>query len=245
MARLGVNPARIIPAWQSFVDEQAAHGRPFRGIGEPIWPERTPDELVECERHEALLNVAFADSPPWWLVCPYDVSALDPVVVAEAERNHPGVFEGDVGRPSPRFRGLERITQPFDAPLPAAPAKAERTEFDGASIRGVRAWIVDLGRAYGLEEERLADLAVAVDELMTNSVLYGGGHGTVAAWSAGASFVAEVRDAGWIRDPLIGRRRPTEDQWKGFGVWIVTQVCDLVQIRSSEEGSVVRIHLAT
>ncbi|MGI8873571.1 MAG: hypothetical protein ACR2KP_04455 [Egibacteraceae bacterium] len=35
----------------------------LRGAGEPIWPERRPAELVECQRHESLLNVAFADGP--------------------------------------------------------------------------------------------------------------------------------------------------------------------------------------
>src|SRR5215210_3461740 len=34
MADLGANPARIIPAWQEFVDTHAAEGRPMRGIGE-------------------------------------------------------------------------------------------------------------------------------------------------------------------------------------------------------------------
>ena len=60
MAEVGTNPARIIPAWQNFVDQNLRVGRPVRGIGEPIWAERSAIELVECQRHEALLNVAFA-----------------------------------------------------------------------------------------------------------------------------------------------------------------------------------------
>jgi hypothetical protein len=58
MAELGANPARIIPAWQEFAGEHLRPDRPVRGIGEPIWPERTEDELVECQRDESLLNVA-------------------------------------------------------------------------------------------------------------------------------------------------------------------------------------------
>jgi len=64
MTAVGRNPARIIPAWREFLDLHATDGRPVRGIGEPIWPARTPAELVECQRHEALLNVAFAESSP-------------------------------------------------------------------------------------------------------------------------------------------------------------------------------------
>lgn len=89
MAEVGSNPVRIIPVWREFVDEHAESGVRLRGIGEPIWAERSPEELVECERHEALLNLAFVDAPPLWLLCPYDVDSLNESVVREAERNHP------------------------------------------------------------------------------------------------------------------------------------------------------------
>src|SRR5664279_3844204 len=56
MAAIGRNPARIIPVWRDFLDDHASDGSADRGVGEPIWPARTPAELVECQRHEALLN---------------------------------------------------------------------------------------------------------------------------------------------------------------------------------------------
>src|ERR1700730_693628 len=59
MAAVGANPARIIPAWQDFVDHHEASGRQIWGIGEPVWAGRSAAELVECRRHEELLNVAF------------------------------------------------------------------------------------------------------------------------------------------------------------------------------------------
>jgi hypothetical protein len=57
MADVGRNTARIIPAWREFLDEQA--DRSLRGTGEPIWADRSAAELVECQRHESLLNLAF------------------------------------------------------------------------------------------------------------------------------------------------------------------------------------------
>jgi MEDS: MEthanogen/methylotroph, DcmR Sensory domain len=60
MADVGTNPARIIPAWRDFVDEHAVGGRSVSGIGEPIWAGRSASELVECQLHESLLNLAFA-----------------------------------------------------------------------------------------------------------------------------------------------------------------------------------------
>jgi hypothetical protein len=101
MADVGANPARIIPAWRDFVDALDGGGRSARGIGEPIWAGRTPDELVECQRHETLLNLAFTGVPAWWLLCPYDTSALGGQVLAEARRSHPFVGDRGVATRSP------------------------------------------------------------------------------------------------------------------------------------------------
>ena len=38
-------------------------------------------------------------------------------------------------------------------------------------------------------------------------------------------------------------RAPAADGEGGRGVWIANQLCDLVQVRSGEDGSVVRLHL--
>jgi hypothetical protein len=71
---VGRNPALIIPLWRDFVEENGS--RPVRGIGEPVWPERSPAAMEESHRHEALLDVAFAPAPAWSLLCPYDARAL-------------------------------------------------------------------------------------------------------------------------------------------------------------------------
>src|SRR4051812_10283029 len=81
MAEVGTNPAWIIPAWQDFVDTHLRVDRPVRGIGEPICTDRGPVQLVECQRHESLLNVAFAHTPAWQLLCPYDTGALPDAVI--------------------------------------------------------------------------------------------------------------------------------------------------------------------
>ena len=70
MRLVGVNPARIIPVWQDFVDRKGAGGRAVRGVGEPIWAGRTKDEIVGCQIHESLLNVAFVGTPVVTILCP-------------------------------------------------------------------------------------------------------------------------------------------------------------------------------
>ena len=141
MLDVGANPARIIPAWQAFVDEHGGEGRPVRGIGEPIWAGRSADELAECERHEALLNLAFADAPAWWLLCPYDTQTLPSRVLDEARRNHPSVRDARGHHRTAEYRGLDDIGAPFDAPLPDPPAGVDELRFASHDLAAVRAWV--------------------------------------------------------------------------------------------------------
>lgn len=107
MAEVGRNPARIIPAWQAFLGDRPASGRPVRGIGERVSSRRSPAELVECQRHESLLNLAFAGTYDWWLLCPYDTASLSRKVIEEAHRSHPVVVHEQGGRTEHR-RGAGR-----------------------------------------------------------------------------------------------------------------------------------------
>lgn len=237
MAEVGRNPARMIPAWRDFL---AAHGAggPARGIGEPVDADRTPDELLECQRHEALLNVAFAAGTPWRLMCPYDTTSLDPAVIGAARHSHRFVAGGH----SPDYRG-DGWTGPSGDQLPDPPADALPLAFGQGPLEGVRRFVVDsVGDTLGAAQ--LSDFLVAVTEIAGNSLMHGGGAGTMRVWNSATGVTCEIRDRGWIRQPLAGRARPTFDQESGRGLWMVNQLCDLVQLRSSPAGTVVRLHMA-
>jgi anti-sigma regulatory factor (Ser/Thr protein kinase) len=243
MAEVGSNPVRIIPVWREFVDEHAESGVRLRGIGEPIWAERSPEELVECERHEALLNLAFADASPLWLLCPYDVESLHQSVVREAERNHPYLERNGEHQVSPAFRGLEDIAAPFDQPLPPAPASAERRFFSSAGdLADLRRFVAASASRFGLGEKRVTDLVLSADEIATNSLKHGGGSGTLKIWRDHPAIICEVQDAGRLDAPLAGRVKPKGEAGSGFGLWLAGQLCDLVQVRAFREHSVVRLH---
>jgi anti-sigma regulatory factor (Ser/Thr protein kinase) len=244
MNDVGRNPARIIPAWREFVGEQTKGRVPFRGIGEPIWAERSPEELVECERHESLLNLAFDGSPAWRLLCPYDTRALARPVLEEAQRNHPFIVEDGSYRPSDIYSGLGRPSRPFDRPLPEPPPGAEHIVFDADDLQRVREFVSWHAALYGFDADRAADLTLAVNELATNSVRYGGGGGHVRIWTEEGAVVCEVSDQGRIQDPLVGRQRPSSERDGGFGLWLVTQICDLVQVRTFSTGSVIRVRMS-
>ena len=242
MAGVGGNPARIIPAWREFVDAHGGHGRRLRGIGEPIWAQRSPAELVECQRHEALLNLAFAGAEDFWLLCPYDVDALDPGVIERAHHSHPVVVTDGGPRESAAYEDLPVVAAPFAQPLPDPPADADELPFVSGTLASVRRLVKLRAEAAGMLAERAGDLVLAVNEVATNSIRHGGGGGVLRIWPAGDALICEVADAGRIADPLAGRQRPTSGQSGGHGLWLCNQICELVQLRTFATGSVVRLH---
>jgi anti-sigma regulatory factor (Ser/Thr protein kinase) len=242
MAQVGANPARIIPAWKDFVDRRRP-GAPIRGIGEPIWASRTAAELVECQRHEALLNVAFEATEAFRLLCPYDAATLDAAVLAEAHSTHPIIVDADAARSSPTFGTSRLLARRFEDLLPEPADIPHVLVFTGTQMQAVRTFARGVAAGYGLAADRATDLVLAVNEIATNSIRYGGGAGVLRMWADEGSLMAEVADSGVIDEPLLGRVRPRLDQEGGHGVWLATQLCDLIQIRTYATGSVVRMHM--
>lgn len=240
MRALGANPARILPAWLDFVEAYGGPGRRVRGIGEPVWAERSRVALHECYCHESLLNVAFAEQEDFWLLCPYDTSTLGPETVAAASETHPVVFEGGMRHASRSYTRNDTLAEPLTE-LDIGP---EPLRFGRGELGAVRACVESHARAARIAPERARDLVVAVNEVATNAVIHGDGTGELRVWRDDDMLVCECRGRGRLGDPLIGRRRPTANQGAGFGLWIANQVCDLVQVRSTELGTVVRIHFA-
>lgn len=238
MRDVGENPARIIAAWRAFVDEHA--GRRVRGIGEPIHPDRTADELRECHLHEALLNVAFHADEPFWLVCPYDVAALPHEVIDTSRRTHPLVGPCHAPHPSAQYRPVDDHL-PFDAPLVPPPEWVRVIPFGEGELPVVRRTARALGRVHGLPAERIDDFVIALNEVATNAVEHGGGIGELRLWSDQGHLVAEVADRGVIDDALVGRLPPALDLESRRGLWLANQLCDLVQIHSAEHGTTIRV----
>jgi anti-sigma regulatory factor (Ser/Thr protein kinase) len=240
MADIGANPARIIGVWASILDRHTSAGRRLRGVGEPAFPGRRTAELVECKLHELLLNHAFDDGPGWRLLCPYDQEHLPRAVTQGALHTHPVRSTPGTRLPSDAYAVgghaaafAENLREPADAVL--------RGVYGAADIPATRRTVAQWARSCGLPEERVEVLQLVASELATNSVRHGGGSGTVAMWLERGAAVVQFTDRGTVRDPLTGRLCPPLDAVGGRGLYLVNQLCDLVQVRSSERGTTVRV----
>ncbi len=238
MAELGANPARIIPAIRAAADAQA--GRTLYFVGEPVWSGRSQEEIREAILHEALINRAFADTR-LHLLCPYDVSSVHASVVADAEVTHRWLSDGEGQRASSAYRG-GKLPSSCDAPLPEPPAHATSLRFDAEDLPRVRALASEHASRAGLTVGQCGEAVLAVNELATNSIRHGGGLGTLHSWHEHGRLTCQVSDAGHISDPLAGRIRPDPGARGGRGLWLVNQLCDLVQIRTGRLGTTIRLH---
>ena len=239
MTALGRNPSRIIPTVRAFTDSRP--GQRTRFVGEPIWAGRSEAEIREATRHEALLNLAFADTATT-ILCPYDATGLDDNVLADAHRTHPHVVRLSGLAPSGDYDGHALAAA---TPLPPRPDDAEETTFDRDSLGELRRFTASRGAGFGVSPERAQDMMLAVHELAANTVRHSGRPaGTVAVWRAPdtGAIVCEVADEGRIDDPLAGRREPSSCALDGRGLWLVNQICDLVELHSGHAGTTIRLH---
>ncbi|MFD7835413.1 anti-sigma factor RsbA family regulatory protein [Streptomyces sp. NPDC059761] len=242
MTRLGRNPGRILAALQDFTDRHA--GRAARIVGEPVWPGRSQAEVLEATRHEALINTAFSGRRAT-VLCPYDVLGLPAAVVSDARRTHPTVTAGGENRLSPEYADAAAVCADCDGPLPEPDGAVPRFAYACGELGEVRAYAETWARGTALSTARRGDLILAVSEAAANSLAHGGGSGWLRLWNtAGCGVVAEIRDGGHLADPLAGRRRPSLTSVDGGrGLWMIHQLCDLVEIRASDNGLTLRMHM--
>ncbi len=238
MTEAGRNPGRIISAMAEFA---ASHrGQPVSAVGQPVWPARRAGECLEAARHEALSNLAFAEVAMTAL-CPYDAASLPGGVLARAQQTHPLIAHPSGLAPSPAYLGPGNIPAACLAPLPSPPPQAKTFTYRG-DLQPVRELAGRYAEVAGLPPDRAADLVVAVGELAANTLAHTPGAGTVRLWQTSDGFVCEIADQGWIKDPLAGRLRPATDGHGGYGLWVVNQVCDLVETRTGPGGTTTRCH---
>jgi anti-sigma regulatory factor (Ser/Thr protein kinase) len=234
---VGRNPGRLISLWQDFLERHGGSGRTVWGVGEPLYPGRDPEETVECQIHEDLLNLAFATpSSNLKLACPY-WSSLTGDLLLGAEASHPWLDEVESGH----FRGHGPDLLAGEL---APPADSDVMSFELISdLVALRRVVAAKANAIEVDPDRVPDIVLAVSEIAANSVVYSGG-GTLRLWNSANRLFCEIHDNGVIDDPLVGRLRPGRDDERGRGIWLAHQVADLLQLRSGPQGTTVRLVFA-
>lgn len=239
MGEAGRNPGRIIPCvLLAFADAHRDAGR-MRIVGEPIWPGRSDVEYPACVQHEALINMAFAGQAVT-ILCPYDVEGLPAAVLADAEATHPAVIDAGGVRVSTRY-AADRIFAEHNRPFPD-PSQPQTVLPSPLSPSHARRAAVEQARRAGLAPDRIADLELAINELVTDSV-EDGAMPALRFWLQDGHLVAELRVAGDLDDPLVGRRPVDPHQTRGRGLLLVNQLADLVRIHSVEQHTTIRMYL--
>jgi len=236
MTELGRNPARITLALVAFAREHA--GQRIRIVTESLWRGRSDAETAEVLKHEALVQPALGPADAE-ILCPYNAAELGPALIDCACHAHPEIIERGRRRPSSGYRPGAGV--PPEAELPPPPAAAEFIAYR-THLSPVRALVDRYSEAAGLHADRRADLVLAVSELAANTLTHTDGGGIAHIWTAGHEIICQVHDGGWITDPMAGRKRPPPDA-DGQGLWVVNDVCDLVERRSGPAGTTTRVHV--
>ncbi|MBN1484939.1 MAG: ATP-binding protein [Chloroflexia bacterium] len=114
--------------------------------------------------------------------------------------------------------------------------------------RVVRAAAEEIGRQMNLDEERIADLTLAVSEAVTNAIEHGNQlerdiHVGVIFSIEAEQLQIQVMDQGkrvqalQVRQQGISEESLEQGQMRGLGLYIIHNLVDRVEFSSSEEGN--------
>ena len=126
----------------------------------------TEVEYPACVQHEALLNRAFTGRDVT-VVCPYDVSQLDPDVIADAHRTHPVLWQDGVFEASNPAYAPEAMWARYNQPLSSDPSAVRYTARKLGDLAGARAFAGVYAQWFGLSPDQTADLQLITSELAT------------------------------------------------------------------------------
>ena len=242
MDDLGRNPARLIPTARSMAADRPDER--LYCLWEPTWPGRSDAELREIARHETLCNLAFRGKPIT-VMCLYDTAALDDDAMGYATYTHPVITTAEQERDNPAYLGAGRFPPGCDEPLPYPDDAKDSVHVMeiGDRLDAVRSFSARHAYAAGLSATQVTDLLIAVSELGANAHCHAGGGGVIRVWCTGDELVCQVEDAGYIKDPLAATRSQPIDATRGYGLWLVNRVCDLVERRTGPAGTTTRLHM--
>lgn len=188
-------------------------------------------------QHWARLDVAIdvaIDGLPVTVLCP---CRDEPAVLA----THPRLLTADGPRPSPGYRPPPEVLLEHPSPPPPDLGASDvELVFGVHELPRLRRRVAAAAASTGLDDDRVDDLVLAVNELATNCVEHGPGSGRLRLWLARGSVTAEVADRGRMDVPFPGLVHPSVTGDRGRGLWLASELTDVLQVWSDDAGTVIR-----
>ncbi len=118
-------------------------------------------------------------------------------------------------------------------------------DFDRDAITGARHTIATCASGQGLDGLRLEGFVLAVNEIMTNAVRHGGGHGRVRLSRTATGLRCVIGDDG-IGEParFNGHALPPTEATGGHGLWLARRLCDSFDVETGLDGTRVVLTMA-
>jgi anti-sigma regulatory factor (Ser/Thr protein kinase) len=185
------------------------------------------------------VNVATAGLPVT-VLCPF---ADDDADLSTVQATHPLLCTATGPEPSSHYRLPEESVVDFPPPPPPdlGPPLTE-LPFDRDDLGELRHLVVRVAESAGLDPDRVADLVLAVNEIASNTVEHGPGHGRLRMWDS-SGFVTEIADTGRMSVPFPGMAMPPTEGIRGRGLWLVSELVDALEVWSEPGDTVVRMQM--
>jgi anti-sigma regulatory factor (Ser/Thr protein kinase) len=131
---------------------------------------------------------------------------------------------------------------PIDGAVPSE--SAQSFAVDLPALSRLRGQVASCGREAGLDQNTGNDLLLAVNELLTNVVRHGGGHGRMWLWHDEEWFYCCVADRGRglpMAPKKLYEIQPAATAPTGRGLWLIWQFVERVRIQTGPGGTTVTI----
>lgn len=192
-------------------------------------------------RLDIALNVALPGLPVT-VLCPYP---RDSPELARVRATHPSICAPGGSRANSGYRQPDDAVIDFPPPPPPELGPpAALMAFATGALAPLRHLVGAVATAAGLGPERVADLVLAANEIASNSVEHGPGSGVLRLWDTGGKLVAEIADTGGpMNVPFPGIALPPPGGARGRGMWLASELCDVLEVWSDSDATVIRMHV--